>query len=234
MQIPGGDAYYFMVSVAWLSLPILVALAAAAIEDLARAKPRSRRIGWSAIGLATVVAIVFLAKAVPLKASVFMAYNALLHTGDRSYYDADNRRGWREDGRRAWKELGLGLFRMAPPPQAGKSLADALRAFKAEVGNKGAAYIPPQSDYWPLVADCDGKATYPMSAAGVPAIDNYVPASAACPQEFSLRGYGEARPDRPDLSDQELCARARAEGFSEVLRIESLADRSRDRRISCP
>ena len=102
------------------------------------------------------------------------------------------------------------------------------------VGNEGAAYLAPQSDYWPLVSDCDGKATYPMSVAGVPVIDGYLPVQSVCPQQFSLRGYGAAPETRGDLGDQELCGRARKEGFSIVLRIESLDDRSRDRKITCP
>ena len=187
--------------------------------------------------LAVVVCIVLSASDVRLKFNIFMAYNALLHTGDRSYYDEDNKKGWREDGRRAWATYGLGVFRLPPPPQAGKTLADALLAYKAETGNEGAAYLAPQSDYWPLVSDCDGKVTYPMSVAGVPVIYGYLPVQSACPQQFSLRGYGGwgAAPEiHTDLGDQELCRRAREEGFPVVLRIESLADRSRDRKIDCP
>ncbi|MCE7897374.1 MAG: hypothetical protein DYH19_11480 [Gammaproteobacteria bacterium PRO8] len=114
---------------------------------------------------------------------------------------------------------------------------DALRAYKAEAGNAGAAYLAVDSDYWPLVSDCDGKVTFPMSMAGVPAIYGYLPVQSACPQQFSLRGYGGwgAAPEtRSDISDEEICGRAREKGFSVVLRIDSLADRSRDRKITCP
>jgi hypothetical protein len=65
-------------------------------------------------------------------------------------------------------------------------------------------------------------------------IDGYLPVQSACPQQFSLRGYGPAPETRADLSDQALCDRARKEGFPIVLRIESLGDRSRDRKIVCP
>jgi hypothetical protein len=237
MWIDGGDAAYFMFSVAWLSLPILTALLAALPDRMAAWQPSRRRLAWSGAVLAIVACVAFSVKDVKLKFNIFMAYNALLHTGDRSYYDEDNRRGWREDGRRAWATYGLGLFQLAPPPQAGKSLVDALLAYKAETGNDGAAYLATQSDYWPLVSDCDGKLTYPMSLAGVPVIDGYLPVQSTCPQQFSLRGYGGwgAAPEtRSDLGDQELCSRVRQEGFSVVLRIESLADRSRDRKITCP
>ncbi len=234
MQIPGKDAFYFMQAVGWFSLPVLTALLAALPDRLAGAPVGRRRMAWSAAMLGAVACIVFVATGLPLKFNVFMAYNALLHTGDRSYYDVDKRKGWREDGRRAWATYGLGLFRLPPPPQAGKSLADALLAFKAETGNAGAAYLAPQSDYWPLVSDCDGKVTYPMSVAGVPVIYGYLPVQSVCPQQFSLRGYDAAPETRSDISDQEICTHARAEGFQVVLRIESLADRSRDRKIACP
>jgi hypothetical protein len=236
MWIDGGDAAYFMYSVAWVSLPILAALLAALPDRMAASQVGRRRLAWSGAVLAAIACVAFSVKDVKLKFNIFMAYNALLHTGDRSYYDEDNRRGWREDGRRAWETYGLGLFRLRPPPQAGKSLVDALLTYKAETGNEGAAYLATQSDYWPLVSDCDGKLTYPMSLAGVPVIDGYLPVQSTCPQQFSLRGYGGwgAAPEtRSDLGDQELCSRARQEGFSVVYRIESLADRSRDRKIAC-
>jgi hypothetical protein len=236
LWIDGGDAAYFMYSVAWVSLPILTALLAALPDRMAAWQVGRRRLAWSGAALAAIACVGFSVKDVKLKLNIFMAYNALLHTGDRSYYDEDNRRGWREDGRRAWATYGLGLFQLPPPPQAGKSLVDALLAYKAETGNQGAAYLATQSDYWPLVSDCDGKLTYPMSLAGVPVIDGYLPVQSTCPQQFSLRGYGgwgSAPETRSNLNDQELCNRARQEGFSVVYRIESLADRGRDRKISC-
>ena len=233
MYIPNGDGFYFTQAVGWYSLPILAALLASMPGRVASATVGPRRAAWSGIGVLTIAAVAFSAKTLPVRFDIFMASNALLHTADRSYYDVDKRRGWREDGRRAWKTYGLGLFRLPAPPQLGQSLADALRAFRAEHGNDGAAFITPQSDYWSLVSDCDGKVTYPMSVAGVPMIDGYLPVQSACPQQFSLRGYAEPPATRGDLGDQELCTRARDAGFSVVLRIESVSDRSRDRTIAC-
>lgn len=233
MEIPNGDGFYFTQAVGWFSLPVLVALLAALPDRLAVAPAGRRRLAWSGIAVLTIAAIAFSAKVLPLRFNVFMASNALLHTADRSYYDVDKARGWREDGQRAWQTYGLGVFRLPAPPQLGQSLADALVAFKAESGNAGAAFIPPQSDYWPLVSDCDGKVTYPMSVAGVPLIDGYLPVQAECPQQFSLRGYAAAPATRGDLTDQALCTRAREAGFSVVLRTESVSDRSRDRKIAC-
>jgi hypothetical protein len=233
MEIPNGDGFYFTQAVGWFSLPVLVALLASLPGRFRPAPAGRRRLAWSAVAVLALAAAVFSVKSFPLRFNIFMAYNTLLHTADRTYYDEDKRRGWREDGRRAWKAYGLGIFRMPAPPQLGQSLADALRAFKAETGNRGAAFVPPQSDYWPLVSDCDGKVTFPMSAAGVPLIDGYLPVQSECPQQFSLRGYAPAPATRGDLSDQELCTRAQAAGFSVVLRTESLGDRSRDRKIAC-
>ena len=233
MEIPNGDGFYFTQAVGWFSLPVLVALLASVPDRMGVAPVGRRRLAWAGIGLLTVAAVFYSVKGVPLRFNVFMANNTLLHTADRSYYDEDNRKGWREDGRRAWETYGLGVFKLPAPPQLGQSLADALRAFKAETGNAGAAFIPPQSDYWPLVSDCDGKVTYPMSVAGVPMIDGYLPVQAECPQQFSLRGYPEPPATRADLSDDALCAKAKAAGFSTVLRIESVSDRGRDRKIAC-
>ncbi|MDQ7247026.1 hypothetical protein [Dongia sedimenti] len=233
MEIPNGDGFYFTQAVGWFSLPVLAALLAALPDRLVVAPAARRKLVWSGFAALTIAAIVFSATSFPLRFNIFMAYNALLHTADRSYYDVDKRRAWREDGQRAWATYGLGVFRLPAPPQLGQSLADALVAFKAETGNQGAAFIPPQSDYWPLVSDCDGKVTYPMSVAGVPLIDGYLPVQAECPQQFSLRGYAAAPATRGDLSDQELCSRARQAGFSVVLRTESVSDRSRDRKIAC-
>jgi hypothetical protein len=48
-----------------------------------------------------------------------------------------------------------------------------------------------------------------------------------------LRGYPDPPATRADLSDDALCAKAKAAGFSTVLRIESVSDRGRDRKIAC-
>lgn len=236
MWIDGGDALQFMLMAGWFTLPILTALLAGLPDYVADWAVPRRRLVWSGAVLGVAACVVLSASDVRLKFNIFMAYNTLLHTGDRSYYDEDNKRGWREDGRRAWEAYGLGVFRLPPPPQAGKSLVDALLAYKGETGNEGAVYLAVQSDYWPLVSDCDGKVTYPMSMAGVPVIEGYLPVQSVCPQQFSLRGYGGwgAAPEtRSDIGDEELCNRARQKGFSVVLRIESLAERSRDRKITC-
>jgi hypothetical protein len=135
-----------------------------------------------------------------------------------------------------WASRAPGRAKWIGRSQAGKSLVDARWPTRRKPATRAAAYLATQSDYWPLISDCDGKVTYPMSLAGVPVIDGYPPVQSTCLQQFSLRGYGGwgAAPEtRSDIGDQELCSRVRQEG-SGVLRIESLADRSRDRKISCP
>jgi hypothetical protein len=171
--------------------------------------------------------------ALPARRNIIVAAGALLHTGDRSYYAGDSVKTWRADTARALAAGGLALLGAPPPAPTGASLADALAGFRNQAGAAGAAYIPPQSDYWALVRDCDGRSLWPMAAAGVPLIDGTVPVQADCKQEFALAGYGPAPATRQDLADDALCQRAKQEGFTQVLRIESVADRARDRRLTC-
>ena len=233
MQIPDANAYFFIAVVAWLSTPVLVALIASLPLHLVQ--PATRRwIVRTASALAAIGILVNTAVLLPTPINIVLASNALIRTGDRSFYDHDSRRGWREDAKRARKQYGvIGLFRLAPPTPIGVGLADALQSFKAETGATGAAYIPPVSDYWSLTTDCDGQSTWPMAVAGVPLIDGYVPVQAKCPQYPALNGYGTPPAVRQDLSDQEICSRALAAGFNTVLRIQSLTDRTEDRRLTC-
>ena len=73
-----------------------------------------------------------------------------------------------------------------------------------------------------------------MAVSGIPQIDGYSPPQDGCVQEFSLSGYGVAPPPHEALTDAAVCERARQEGFTTVLRVESLSDRNQDRRLTCP
>ena len=72
-----------------------------------------------------------------------------------------------------------------------------------------------------------------LLVAGVPLVDGYVPVQADCPEKFVLNGFRTVPAIRSGLSDQALCARAKDAGFTTVLAVTALADRSRDRRLAC-
>jgi hypothetical protein len=234
MQIPGGDAVFFTRAVEWLATPVLAFGIAMLPRYLGAAMPARRKLGWSVVALATLGFVIDAATLTPVRINTAIAGAALLHTGDRSYYVGDNRRTWRLDAKRALKQYGaFGLYRLPPPVPTGANLMDALLDYRTKFGSDGAAYIPPQSDYWAMVPDCDGKSLWPMAVAGIPLIDGYVPVQSACPQEFSLTGYGPPPPARHDISDADLCRRANSDGFHTVLRIEALGDRKQDRTLNC-
>jgi hypothetical protein len=234
VQIPGGDAIFFSCAVEWLATPVLAIGIAMLPQYLDGVMPRRRRLGWAAVALGLLGLVIATAVSTPTRINVAVAGAALLHTGDRTFYAGDNRRTWRLDARRALREHGaLGLYRLTPPVPTGRSLADALLAYRMKSGNAGAVYIPPQSDYWGMIPDCDGRSLWPMAVAGVPMIDGYVPVQSQCRQEFALTGYGPPPAIRHDLSDADLCRRADLAGFSRVLRIESLGNRAQDRELSC-
>ncbi|MDQ7247021.1 hypothetical protein [Dongia sedimenti] len=229
LQIPGADAVFFFSAVSWLVLPLLVMLAAAVPQIVRRFAPRGRRLAWGAVAVVLVAATVDGGVRTVNRFYLAVSAAALLHTGDLTYYASDRRRVWRADARRALAEHGLlGLYRLPPPTPLALGLQDALAAAK-RADPATAAYIPPQSDYWNQVRDCDGRSLWPMAAAGVPLIDGYVPVQDECPQEFALTGYGTPPPVRVPLSDSELSRRAAAAGFPVVLEIESLKDRTKDR-----
>jgi hypothetical protein len=156
---------------------------------------------------------------------------ALVRTGDTSYYTDDKRKIWRADTARALSEHGLlGLYALNPPSPSGSSFAAALETAKSA---DAAAYIPPESDYWSFVKDCDGRSLWPMAVAGVPLIDGTVPKQTECRQEFALLGYATPPEVRTRLDEAALCQRATEAGFPVVMEIESLEDRSKDSVAAC-
>jgi hypothetical protein len=233
MQIGGGDAVFFLRALGWMAAPIVVLGIVVWHASLGTAATKVRALGWTVATLVTLGLIADAATYMPTRANIVIAGAALLHSGDRTYYAGDSIKTWRVDAKRARREKGLTLIGGNPPEPTGASLARALQDFRAEFGTTGAAYIPPQSDYWDLVMDCDGRSLWPMAAVGIPLIDGYVPVQSACAQRFSVSGYGTPPETRQDLPDAALCQKALADGFSNVLRIESLGDRTRDRRLSC-
>ncbi len=216
MYIQSGNALYFLISQAWIAIPILAALLPAAAELTGA---QLRRVGRWAPATATVLAILIIGYAsyseFRTRGALFVDANALLRSGDLSYYADDKRKVWRDDAKRALKEFGLAKVLAMPaavPP--GEKLAIELRRLRTELGPRVALFIPAENrDYWNLVLDCDGKSLFPVAEAGFALIRGYVPAEYNCPMEIALRGFGTPKPVLPN---EGLCDAAREKGFEAV------------------
>lgn len=223
MYIQSGNAAYFLVSQAWIAIPILAALLPAAA---AAAGGCLRRLHRLAPAVATVIAIILIGYAsfseFRTRGALFISANALLRTGDLSYYADDKRRVWRNDAKRALKEFGLSqVLTMPAATPTGEALARALQVLRADLGPRTALYIPAENtDYWNLVIDCDGRSLFPVAMAGMALIDGYVPRQSDCPQEIALRGFGIPPDQRPEGTPETVCARARERGFEQVLWLD--------------
>ncbi len=223
MYIQSGNAAYFLVSQAWAAIPILAALLPAAAEAIG-ARLRTLHC-WAPVAAITLaVAIVGYASFSEFRTrgALFVAANALLRSGDLSYYADDKRRAWRADAERALDEVGLAaaLTRPAATP-AGAALAQSLHEARATMGEKAALYVPAgNAAFWSLVIDCDGKSLYPMAMAGLVQINGYLPRQADCPQEIALRGFGTPPGERPEDTPESICRRAREKGFRQVLWLD--------------
>jgi hypothetical protein len=158
------------------------------------------------------------------RTSLFLTANALLRSGDLSYYADDKGRARRADAKRAVEEFGLGHLLTAPAavPTA-EVFAEDLRKLRRSEGPGLALYIPNSNKaYWELVVDCDGKSVFPVAEAGLAMIQGYVPRQADCPQEFALRGFATPPDVRPEETPDSICVRAREKGFSRVAWLETL------------
>ncbi|GAB2176159.1 hypothetical protein [Dongia sp. agr-C8] len=231
LEIPGGDAFFFLSALNWLMAPVLAMVVASLPALIPQLQPERRRFAWPLAGLVLLALLVDAGLRADTRFYTAMSGSALVRTGDTTYYADDKRKIWRTDTARALSEHGLfGLFALQPPSPSGASIASALATAKSA---DAAAYIPPESDYWTYVKDCDGRSLWPMAVAGVPLIDGTVPVQAECRQEFALIGYPAPPEVRTRLDEAALCARADAAGFPVVMEIESLDDRSRDRVAAC-
>jgi hypothetical protein len=231
LYIPGSDAVFFLSALNWVLAAPMVMVAASLPILIPELEPRFRRFAWPLVGVVLVGMLVDAGLKVDDRFRVAISGAALIRTGDTSYYADGKRRVWRADTERALKEHGLvGLFLLKPPAPSGAGLAAALETAKSA---DAAVYIPPESDYWNYVKDCDGRSLWPMAVAGVPLIDGTVPVQAECKQEFAVTGYGPPPAVRARLDEAALCRRAEAAGFPVVMEIESLEDRSTDRVAAC-
>jgi hypothetical protein len=235
LEIEGGDAGFFLHAANWLLAPFLAMLIAALPHWIRNAQPRAKRIAQGMLAVVLLAIVIDGGIRSGDRVNLAISGAALVHTGDLTYYADDKRRVWRADAKRALQEHGLvGLFRLPPPTPSGAGLAAALTAARQAQGDlRTAAYIPPQSDYWNFVPDCDGRSLWPMAASGVPLIDGTVPVQSACRQEFALIGYGTPPETRTLLAEPELCRRALEAGLPVVLQVESLGDRSKDHLTVC-
>lgn len=226
MYIQSGNAAYFLVSQAWVAIPVLAALLPGAWDALASRLRAAHRLAPAA---ALVVAMIGAGYAsyseLRTRASLFLAAKALLTSGDTSYYAEDRRRAWREDAKRAVAEFGLPHLLTAPgatPPAA--DLVLGLRRLRAEHGAGLALYVPESNaEYWNLVADCDGKSVFPVAEAGLAMIQGYAPAAANCEMEIALRGFhADAAAPRAESTPKAICARAEQKAFTKVAWLETL------------
>jgi hypothetical protein len=235
MYIPGGDAYYFITVSDWIATAALLAACAALWQDLERTPGRRRLVARFA--LAGLVAAGLSASVAPVKLGLrhFIAANALMRTGDLSYYDDDNKRPVREDAERAWDEIEHGTLLGGPPaPAPADSLLAKLAELRREYGTTVALYAAPEvGDFWDYLRDCDLSSVFPMAMAGVQMIDGYYPDQGKCRQEIGRRGYDGVPELRTARNDAGLCELARTRDIRRIYVIGSLSDRSRDRLVDC-
>ena len=224
MQIPGGDAVYFLVAGEWLALPILLALLALAPAAL-RAASRTRRIGgWAVAAAAAIDLVIGVIDTVPERVHTFVSAEALVHTGDRTYFADHKRRALKADFKRALEGQSLlALMRLPVAEPRGLKLATELRGVDGAAKTGAIVFAAPGSAYWTLVGECDGRSLWPMAVAGVSMLAGQSAGKADCPDEGPLLGAG--LPDVPlsaSPTDEELCALAVQRRFRTILVIEGL------------
>jgi hypothetical protein len=235
MEISGGDAYYFITISNWIVLPVLIASGAMLFNGTKEAL-RVRLWAGRAVIMALLIAVVWLAvPEVKLGLRHFIASNALLRTGDLSFYDNDNRKPVREDAERAWQTVDHRTLLTGPRAGApAEGLLARLAELRREKGNVLALYTEPDvADYWNYLRDCDLSAAFPMAMVGVQMIDGYNPDQSVCAQEISRRGYPDVPQWRTSKSDADLCALAQERHIKEIYVVESLTDRTGDRLLAC-
>jgi hypothetical protein len=224
MQIPGGDAVYFLIAGEWFALPILLAMLALAPSMLGTAAGGWRIGGWAATAAAATGLVVGLVDTVPLRAHTFVSAEALIHTGDRSYFADHKKRALKADFKRALENQSLfALIQLPVAEPLGLKLAEQLRGVDGAVKTGSIAFAPSDSAYWTLVGECDGRSLWPMAVAGVSMLAGQSAGKASCPDKGPLLGAG-----LPDVTfsaaptDDELCALAAQRRFRSILVLKGL------------
>jgi hypothetical protein len=224
MEIPGGDAVYFLVVAEWFALPVLLAALSAAPSILGALSLKARVAGWAVAAAAAAGLLVGLVDKVPERAHTFVAAEALVHIGDRSYFVDHKKRALKADARRALDGRSLvELMQMPVSEPLGLKLAGELRSVSGATQTGFIAFASSQSDFWNLVGECDGKSLWPMAVAGVSLLAGQSTSAVACPDEPPLLG-GNLPPVTLSAapSDGELCALARHRRFKDILVINRL------------
>ena len=224
MQIPGGDAAYFLIAGEWFALPVLLATLTVAPAAL-HATARNWRIGgWAVTAAAAIGLMVGLVDTVPLRAHTFVSAEALVHTGDRTYFADHKKRALKADFKRALDDQSLFTLMQSPVAEPlGRKLADQLRSVDGAARTGAIAFAAPDSAYWTLVGECDGRSLWPMAVAGVSMLGGQSAGKATCPDEGPLLGAG-----LPDVTfsatptNDELCALAAERRFRSILVINGL------------
>jgi hypothetical protein len=224
MQIPGGDAVYFLIAGEWFALPILLAMLAAAPSMLAATSRNWRIGGWAVAAAAAIGLMVGLVDTVPLRAHTFVSAEALIHTGDRGYFADHKKRALKADAKRALENQSLfALMQLPVAEPLGLKLADQLRGVDGAARTGAIAFAAPDSAFWTLVGECDGRSLWPMAVAGVSMLAGQSAGKATCPDEGPLLGAG-----LPDVTfsaaptNDELCTLATQRRFRSILVIKGL------------
>jgi hypothetical protein len=220
MEIAGGDAVYFLASTEWLAAPMLLAIVAGTVSRLPTGIGTWRYASWVGVAAAVIIVIFGLVKTVPLRANTFVSAEALVHTGDSSYFSDHGKRALEAGARRALADRSLiALMNQPISEPAGASLARELRSMNTEA-ERVVAYAAPESQFWTLVSECDGASLWPMAVGGVSMLAGQTASKTAC-GEGQILGENLADAPVPAVRDvSQICDLARQRGFDLILVID--------------
>jgi len=115
------------------------------------------------------------------------------------------------------------LMRAPVAEPIGLKLAEQLRSVDGAAKTGAIAFAAPDSAFWTLGGECDGRSLWPMAVAGVSMLGGQSAGKASCPDEGPLLGAG-----LPDVTfsaaptNDELCALATERRFRTILVIKGL------------
>jgi hypothetical protein len=213
LRIYGGSAIYFSDVQRWVALSLIMARIG---MWTARRKPAPAQQG---VRLSLVLAVFVLA---PFVVSLFV--NVAQISGRLVRSNLALRRDLSQGS--AYKPIVTALRDIARLPRAER--------------RRSLLFIPQtNAQYWSMFT-ADGRCTFtPLIAPGIASVamlDGMPPYGCTLTDQYNMTSYTPRRsPQVPgDVSDQALCARARAKGFSEVIVLEAKGTNAPDRRrIDC-